>query len=147
MRRALLLPVVLLACAACAEEKTQPANRPSITSGVMECVPIGGGASESFRLDRVEIIALDLDGVDDLRDPIVWVGSTPLPVTAEDIPKQGTEPLGCKQDSCERMWSWERGPDTAQIYCGTDGTLLDAFVEVRDTKGFLVRKILESTSI
>ena len=147
MRRALLLPIVALACTACGEEKTQPANKPSITHGLLACVPVGGGGSDAFRLDRVEVIALDLDGADDLQDAIVWVGATPLPMVTEDIPVQGTEPLGCKQDSCERRWSWERGPDTAQIYCGTDGTLLDAFVEVSDTKGFLVRTIVKSESM
>ncbi|MCB9534939.1 MAG: hypothetical protein H6704_01655 [Myxococcales bacterium] len=147
MRRAVALPLAALACAACAEEVTEPANKPSITSAQMTCTPVGGGNSEAYRLDRVEIIVLDLDGAEDIEPPTLWVGATSLPMEGTDIPKQGASPAGCGPASCERMFVWERGPDTAQLYCGSDGTLLDAFVEVTDTRGFFVRRVLESESI
>ena len=140
------LLVVLLPLAACEDEPAPPPpNKPSITGLEAQCRPVQG----VYKLDRVELMARDLDGAEDLREPVVIVESTRLPLIAEDLPWEApADPeVECATASCERVYTWEHSTESLQIFCGADGKLLWVTAEVEDQAGFFERKLAAASAL
>lgn len=153
MRRTLAVLVVGLASVACGEEEPgpPPPMEPVIQSPNALCESV----EQVFLLDSVQLRVKDLDGVEDLLDPVVVVGSTRLPVAVvETVPwdeaaakaaaeASGEDPEECLSEqmppTCEVVYRWERDPldeTSPEIFCGENGDLLEVEMEITDSFGF-----------
>lgn len=111
------------------EDDPKPApNLPTIEAAKAQCRKVEG----VYKLSLVEVTVRDLDGVEDLGTPSVFVESEQLTMTA--LPQGAGE--GCKADACDVVYTWEQGRDSEQIYCGDDGKLLIVDFAVMDQDGF-----------
>ena len=123
-----LVPTVLMACG-----DDEPINKPTVIDAQARCRQV----EMVPKLVSVDIRVQDLDGISDLQTPIVVVDSTRLEMG--DVAPAGGDPVpGCKDPDgqCVGIFSWTRGRDTAQLYCGSGLNELELEVRVLDEAGF-----------
>ncbi len=143
MRSLIAVPVLFLSLACEDEKPPPPPNEPEFVGApLVQCRPIEG----VYKLDRVEFSVRDLDGVEDLREPVVVVEATRLTMT--ESPRSWDPANGeCATEACEATYAWEHTREGPQIYCGEDGTTLKAVIEVTDTEGWTVRGQQKATAL
>lgn len=141
---AVLAVALAVTVAGCGEEDPPPANKPRVISADAVCRPVEGVP----KLHLVTVEVEDLDGVDDLTDPLVLVEASALAMqaTATDrvsVDAEGAE-LECldAEGRCTMRFTWQRESDSAQIYCGDGLDALEVLFEVRDVAGFMDRRYI-----
>lgn len=141
------VPLVLAAAfalAGCGEEDPPPPNKPRVISADAVCRPVEGVP----KLHRVTVEVEDLDGVEDLTDPLVLVEASALAMEAVATDRVSVDAEGAElecldpEGRCTMRFTWERESDSAQIYCGDSLDGLEVLFEVRDVAGFMDRRFI-----
>ena len=144
MLRTVLVAALALAAIGCGEEDPPPVNKPRVISADAVCRPVEGVP----KLHRVTVEVEDLDGVDDLTDPLVLVEASALPMQATATDRVSVDAEGAEvecldaEGRCTMRFTWERASDSAQIYCGEALDALEVLFEVRDVAGFMDRRYI-----
>lgn len=126
--------------AGCEDDPAPAPNLPTIESAKAQCRKVEG----VYKLDLVEVTVRDLDGVDDLQVPVLFVESEALTMTAAP---QAAAVEGCKGDACDVLYTWEHSRDGEQVFCGEDGDLLIVDFVVKDEDGFPAEASIKSVPL
>ncbi len=141
-RATTLLCLLLALLSSACEDETEPPNEPSFVGPpTVECRKIEG----VVKLDKVVFRVRDLDGLEDLREPVAIVEATRLSMT--ELPTTTPEDEDCKAEDgkCDAVYSWEHSRENEQIYCGEAGDALTVNIEVQDLDRHVIRGNRTST--
>lgn len=130
---------LVLVFAGCGDEPAPEPNLPTIESAKAQCRRVEG----NYKLDLVEVTVRDLDGLEDLEAPVVYVESQALTMNA--TPQAPSE--DCDADACDVLYTWEHSRDSDQLYCGEDGKLLIVDFSVRDLDGFIAEDSIKTVPL
>ncbi len=142
-----VLSPVLLAVTGCKDDpkKAPVPHPPVVQSPVAKCELI----EERYVLKSVAFDVQDLDGVTDLKLVTATIEHyAPLPVTATTVPlTQAQIDAGDLEGPVVNHYTWERGTEGNDFYCGEAGDLLDVNVRAEDVEGFFNEVLIGPSAI